>query len=249
MLAGADTISALAAFFGALPAAERPFLVLDPVMVSTSGHTLLSADAATGVLISQLLPLVHLVTPNVPEAVAMCGFGRPVATLADMLALAAELRRKTGVASVLLKGGHVALDRTDVRAGAAAQGLDVCWDEDDEGEDIEVLADFRSTLNLPASAEVVVDILFDDKVRLFVGKKVDTTSTHGTGCTLSAALASVYATEKARGRKDLPKAISHEGAQLAISYTQSAIASAHPLGRGHGPLNHSHLSTRRALPP
>jgi len=248
MLAGAPTISAIAALLSSLPAEQLPFLVLDPVMVSTSGHELLSADAATGVLISQLLPLVHLVTPNIPEAVALTGYDKAVETIGDMLALAAELRAKTGVAAVLLKGGHVSLRRSDVVAAAKEQKLSVTWDEDEDGGEIEVLADFRTTLNLSVSPEVIVDVLVDDGVHLFVGKKVDTTSTHGTGCTLSAALASVYATEKRAG-KATGKKISQRGVQAAIEYTQSAIASAYPLGRGHGPLNHYHLTSRRALPP
>lgn len=255
MLAGAPTIEALATYFAAIPADKRPFLVLDPVMVSTSGHALL-ADGASAALVSRLLPLVHLVTPNVPEAIALSGFERNVTTLEDMLELAARLRADTG-AAVLLKGGHVPLRRSDVVAAAKERDLSLAWDEDEDGAEVQVLADFRATLGLDASPEVVVDMLFDDDVQLFVGKKVESSSTHGTGCTLSAALASVYAEEVVRARgialssegKGKERRISREGARRAISYTQGAIASAHPLGRGHGPLNHYHMTMPRALPP
>lgn len=249
MLAGESTIAALADYLSALP--SRPFLVLDPVMVSTSGHHLLP-DAATQTLVSRLLPLVDLVTPNIPEAQALAQYGEQVQSVQDMLKLAEAVRGLTNRA-VLLKGGHLPLPRAQVAALATSEGLDVQWDEAGE-EGVRVIDDFRQTLNLAAtSPTVVVDILASPAgVRLFAGKHVSSSSTHGTGCTLSAALASQYAMENTAAGAEAEegdKNLSPAGVRRAIEYVQSAIATAHPMGRGHGPLNHSHLTSRRALPP
>lgn len=221
-------------------------MILDPVMVSTSGHALLRSDA-NAALVERLLPLVDLLTPNIPEAIALSG-ERVGETMGDMLSLADAVRSTTGVKAVLLKGGHITLKRADVIASAKAHGLAVTWDEDDDGELVEVLQHFRSTMGLETSPDVIVDILVPQQgsTRVFVGKKVESTSTHGTGCTLSAALASAHAIE---ARVEKKTSISHEAVHRAIKYTQSAIACAHPLGRGHGPLNHYHMSSPRALPP
>jgi hydroxymethylpyrimidine/phosphomethylpyrimidine kinase len=74
----------------------------------------------------------------------------------------------------------------------------------------------------------VVDILFDGDVRAFRGKRVDTTSTHGTGCTLSAAITALLANGESL----------HAAVRRAIDYVQKAIETAPGLGCGHGPLNH-----------
>jgi hydroxymethylpyrimidine/phosphomethylpyrimidine kinase len=78
------------------------------------------------------------------------------------------------------------------------------------------------------SGDRVLDVLYDGDIRVFRGKRVDTTSTHGTGCTLSAAITA----ELAKGES------LHAAVRRAIDYVQLAIASAPGLGEGHGPLNH-----------
>lgn len=157
-------------------------LVVDPVMVSTSGHRLLDADAERAVL-GDLLPLAAVVTPNLDEAAILAGM--PVADEGAMRR-AAEALVDRGAAAVLLKGGHMA-------------------------------------------AGELVDLLFDGREwHEWRRPKLATTSTHGTGCTLSAAIAAGLA----HGRTLV------ESVDDALAYVQRAIAAAPGYGAGHGPLNH-----------
>lgn len=267
MLAGADTIGELARFFRALqsltPAA--PFLVLDPVMLSTSGHDLLARDA-TRALRDELIPLVDLLTPNIPEAAVLAERSAPVEGLRDMIALARELAR-SGPA-VLLKGGHLALSARDVRRTKVEPDTRVFHLR----PAARVCADYAHSLQLADADDVVVDVLADRSgVRLFIGPRLESSSTHGTGCTLSAALAANYAKQReaereaeraaGEGAKDSENGengenggtergtVSDDTVQRSIAYVQGAIAAAFPLGAGHGPLNHQHLSMQRPLPP
>jgi hydroxymethylpyrimidine/phosphomethylpyrimidine kinase len=105
MLAGAPTVRAVVA---ALAERGRAPVVLDPVLQSSTGRPLLD-EAGRRVLLERLLPLVDLLTPNLPEAEAL--LGRPVRGIAGMKAAARELRDR-GAGAVLLKGGH--------RSGTAA---------------------------------------------------------------------------------------------------------------------------------
>jgi hydroxymethylpyrimidine/phosphomethylpyrimidine kinase len=157
--------------------------VLDPVMVSTSGHRLLDADAES-VLRSELLPLAALVTPNLEEAALLVG--REVRDPSSMESAAHELLR-LGAGAVLVKGGHL-------------------------------------------DAELVTDILVTRSgTRRYDHPKLATTSTHGTGCTLSAAITAGLAL----GR-DLETAVAD-----GLDFVHRAIEAAPGLGKGHGPLNHS----------
>jgi hydroxymethylpyrimidine/phosphomethylpyrimidine kinase len=158
-------------------------LVVDPVMVATSGARLLSDDAEQ-VILQELVPLAALVTPNLDEAALLVR--RPVTTPDEMEA-AARLLLETGAGAALVKGGHLPGDR-------------------------------------------VVDVLATrDGVRRLEHPRIVTTSTHGTGCTLSAAIAAGLA----QGRP-LEQAV-----ESALDYVARAIATAPGLGRGHGPVNHS----------
>jgi len=174
----ADALAAAAARHGPLP------LVVDPVMVATSGAKLL-ADDAIGALQERILPLANLVTPNMAEAALLAG--RPVETEADLGEAARAIGERYGVA-VLVKGGHLP---------DAAEAVDALWHE---GR----LETFRSPFLRHVSA-------------------------HGTGCTLSAALA-VYLL---RGF-GLPAAV-----RQAKDYLHAALAAALPAGRGLV-LNHGH---------
>lgn len=158
-------------------------LVIDPVMVATSGARLLQTDAREA--LRELLPLATVVTPNLPEAGEL--LGRDLAGGVDMRAVALELEQLYGV-PFLVKGGH------QVDAGA------LCTD---------VLA-------------------IDGVCQTFSGPRVDTRSTHGTGCTLSAAIAASLA----RG-KSLPAAI-----ESARDFLTGALVNAPGFGAGSGPLNH-----------
>jgi hydroxymethylpyrimidine/phosphomethylpyrimidine kinase len=156
--------------------------VLDPVMVATSGARLLEADAEASVL-SQLVPLATLITPNLEEATLLVRF--PVLTPDDMRAAAAGLVER-GAGAALIKGGHLI-------------------------------------------GEEIVDVLFDGaEWREWRRTKLQTTSTHGTGCTLSAAIAAGLA----HGRP------LHQAVDDALEYLQRALRAAPGLGGGHGPVNH-----------
>jgi hydroxymethylpyrimidine/phosphomethylpyrimidine kinase len=106
MLATAEIVEAVA---GAIEELSLPNLVVDPVFVSKHGHALLEPDAVDA-LRSRILPLATLVTPNLPEAGGLAGFG--VRTEEDMR-MAAEMIRSMGPRAVLVKGGHRESDRAD----------------------------------------------------------------------------------------------------------------------------------------
>jgi hydroxymethylpyrimidine/phosphomethylpyrimidine kinase len=163
-------------------------VVLDPVMVAKSGDRLIE-EAAIEALKTHLLPMVQLLTPNIPEAEVL--LGTKVRTVADMEHAARQLGALTR-GGVLVKGGHF----------ADAQSFDVLY--------------------LHAT----------DRCLYFPFRKIDTPNTHGTGCTLSSALAACLA----KGQ-DLATAVG-----TAQQYNQQAIAAgaAYQTGKGHGPVHHFH---------
>ncbi|MDD1782632.1 bifunctional hydroxymethylpyrimidine kinase/phosphomethylpyrimidine kinase [Enterovibrio sp. ZSDZ35] len=165
----------------------RPqFLVVDPVMVATSGDLLLETDAIS-TLKSELLPLADIITPNLPEGAALTGLAIPN-NEDEMSNMIVDLRL-LGAKSVLLKGGHL--------------------EKDESSNDLLILKDTVDELR---------------------AKRIKTKNTHGTGCSLSSAIASYLA----QGN-DLQKAV-----QLGKQYISEAIAHADELevGEGHGPVNH-----------
>jgi hydroxymethylpyrimidine/phosphomethylpyrimidine kinase len=158
-----------------------PYVVVDPVMVATSGDLLLD-PAATAAMRERMLPLATLVTPNLREAEVLTG--RAVSTVAEMRDAARALV-DLGAGAALVKGGHLAGEATDV--------------------------------------------FFDGRrLREFSAARIATRNTHGTGCTLSAAVTAGLA-------------IGH-GLETAIanakSYVTRAIELAPDIGHGHGPVNH-----------
>lgn len=159
-----------------------PDLVLDPVMVATSGHRLLD-EQAEGAILRYLLPVARLVTPNLEEAALLTG--RSVRSEPEMRD-AAEALVQRGAGAALVKGGHL-------------------------------------------DAEVLIDVLYDgESFRSWRRPKLHTTSTHGTGCTLSAAITAGLA-----WGRPLEQAVDH-----ALEFVRRAIEAAPGLGSGHGPLNH-----------
>lgn len=162
-------------------------IVVDPVMVATSGDALLLPDAAKAVT-ERLIPLAAVVTPNLPEAAKLIGVER-IATLAQMREALPALEG-LGAGWVLLKGGHL----------------------EDDPDAVDLLAH-------AASGQVI-------ELR---APRVATRNTHGTGCTLSSALAA-----------SLPGRSTPEAAQAAKDYLTGALKAADRLevGSGHGPVNH-----------
>jgi hydroxymethylpyrimidine/phosphomethylpyrimidine kinase len=156
-------------------------LVVDPVMVATSGARLLD-EAAVHTVRARLLPLAMLVTPNVAEAEILTGLR--IVTAAD-LATAARRLVELGARAALVKGGHL------------------------EGPAIDAYWDGSTALEL-------------------VAERLPARNTHGTGCTLSAAI-----TARLALGDDLPDAV-----RRAKAYVTKAIAQAPSLGRGHGPVQH-----------
>lgn len=182
MLANAAIVSAVAARMG--QAAHVP-LVVDPVMIATSGDSLLTPDSVDAVR-KTLLPRARLVTPNLPEAAALLG-GKEGKSGEDVVAQARALMA-FGSRAVLVKDGH----------GTGAE---------------------------------VADVLIDgDKVHVFRKPRIEAANTHGTGCTLSAAIASYLALGH-----ELPSAV-----EKAQDYVWNAIRAGRSLaiGHGHGPVDH-----------
>lgn len=157
-------------------------IVVDPVMVATSGAKLLQDDAIK-TLEDKLFPLADVLTPNIPEAEIL--IGRKITSVEDMEEAAKEISSKYKCAT-LLKGGHALNDANDY---LYAKG---------EG-------------------------------KWFDGKRIYTNNTHGTGCTLSSAIASNLA-------KGYPM---DEAVKKAKDYISKALAAGLDLGKGSGPMNHS----------
>lgn len=194
---------------------ELKNFVVDPVVRSTSGFDLID-DAALRALIEKLFPLAAVITPNIPEAERITGL--KIETAAD-IRKAAEIMQAAGARNVLVKGGHrpildFGLPISD--SGNVAQS-----------EDQKPKAENRK----PKS----VDYLFtDDREFTFSADFIETTATHGTGCTFAAAIAAGLAK-----RKTLNEAV-----EAAKKFVTEAIRSAPNLGKGHSPVNHSILDFR-----
>lgn len=157
-------------------------IVVDPVMVATSGSRLMQEESVQ-VMKEVLFPLASVITPNLPEAEVL--WGHPIVTERDMVQAAGEIGRNCGT-SVLIKGGH---QRNEAN--------DYLWQE--EGG------------------------------QWFRGKRIENPNTHGTGCTLSSAVASNLAIGYS-----LPEAV-----ERAKDYLSGALAAMLDLGKGSGPMNHS----------
>ncbi|QUM85425.1 bifunctional hydroxymethylpyrimidine kinase/phosphomethylpyrimidine kinase [Moritella sp. 28] len=183
MLADDDIIKIVAA---KIKQYQPAFLVVDPVMVATSGDLLIQ-ESAISTLKAELLPLADIITPNLPEGAALIGSEIP-SSEADMINMITGLRQ-LGAKAVLLKGGHL--------------------EQDENSNDL---------------------LIFPEDVHHLTAKRINTRNTHGTGCTLSSAIASYLA----QGH-DLLRAV-----QLGKQYISQAIAHADELeiGKGHGPVNH-----------
>lgn len=156
-------------------------IVVDPVMVSTSGSKLISEDAV-GVLKQRLLPLAALLTPNIPEAEVLSGM--KIGTAEDMVQ-AAKYISETYHCAVLCKGGHQLNDANDL-------------------------------------------LYQNGSFQWFYGRRIHNPNTHGTGCTLSSAIAS-----------NLAKGYEMDAAvKRAKDYISGALAAMLDLGQGRGPMDH-----------
>lgn len=178
MVSNIETIQMIAA---KLKEYHAKNIVVDPVMVSTSGCALMQPDAMD-TLISVLLPMGDIITPNIPEAEKLCGF--EIKNVEDMKK-AAEVIGRNLSGSVLIKGGHL--------------------------------------------TETADDLLYHDgEFMWYRGERVNNPNTHGTGCTLSSAIASNLALGY-----DMKTSV-----QNAKNYITGALKDGLDLGEGSGPLNH-----------
>lgn len=157
-------------------------IVVDPVMVATSGSSLMKTDAVK-TLIDELLPIATLVTPNIPEAEVLSGFS--IENKEDMQKAAKAIGDAHNCA-VLLKGGHNINNANDL----LYENGEYAW---------------------------------------FEGKRIDNPNTHGTGCTLSSAIASNLAKGFALA----------ESVQRAKEYISGALSAMLNLGKGSGPMQHN----------
>ncbi|MCR5209842.1 MAG: bifunctional hydroxymethylpyrimidine kinase/phosphomethylpyrimidine kinase [Lachnospiraceae bacterium] len=162
---------------------EAENIVVDPVMVATSGARLISDDAVES-LKEKLLPLASVITPNIPESEVLSGM--KIASEEDMVESARRISELYGCA-VLCKGGHSLADANDY-------------------------------------------LYSDGKGEWFHGRRIDNPNTHGTGCTLSSAIASNLA--KGYGM--------NEAVGRAKEYLSGALEAGLNLGKGSGPLMHGY---------
>ena len=161
-------------------------IVIDPVMVATSGAKLISDDAID-TLKGRLLPMADMITPNIPEAEVLSGM--KIHTEEDMVQAAGNISSRYQCA-VLVKGGHQLNDANDL----------LCRDE---------------------------------YCRWFYEKRIDNPNTHGTGCTLSSAIAA-----------NLAKGFDmEESVRRAKDYLSGALGAMLDLGKGSGPLDHAFVIT------
>ena len=165
-------------------------IVVDPVMVATSGSALMKTEAVQTLLV-ELLPLAAVVTPNIPEAQVLSGL--TIESKTDMEAAARKIGDSHGCA-VLLKGGHSIHDANDL-------------------------------------------LYADGELTWFEGKRIDNPNTHGTGCTLSSAIAA-----------NLAKGFSlAQSVQRAKDYISGALAAMLDLGQGSGPMDHAFILNQKSV--
>jgi hydroxymethylpyrimidine kinase/phosphomethylpyrimidine kinase len=190
MLSSATIISTVA---GLLRQERAPHVVLDPVMISKSGTYLLREDAVEA-LITELLPLSTLLTPNIPETERLVGY---TVTTDEDIRNAALFLKDQGVRASLIKGGH---------------------------------------LKRPQ----IINTLYDGSTfHRFTTQRLDNKYTHGTGCTLSSAVATLLGSNK-----PLPEAV-----ETGIHYVSEGLKHGYVVGGGTNPLNHMHLLQRDYLDP
>ncbi len=162
---------------------NAPNIVVDPVMVSTSGHSLIS-NKAKDVLIKELFPIATVITPNIPEAEFLCGF--EIKDENDMINAAKKISQSCAGA-VLIKGGHLSKEATDL-------------------------------------------LYAEDEIYWFKSERINNPNTHGTGCTLSSAIACNLA-----AGYSLEKSIEN-----AKEYLTGALRAMLDIGSGSGPLMHTY---------
>lgn len=189
------------------PSTKLPPLVIDPVCVSTSGHTLLD-PSAVNTMITSLFPLATLITPNKSEAELILSHlvkpgdsteRKELESLEEILSAATQLL-SSGPKAVLIKGGHLTSSSADIDALLSAHPNVRVEKDEILGENMEILLAVGVEKD-PKNFELVVDVLVEraegdstNEVTVFARSRIESSSTHGTGCTLSAAIVCGLAT-------------------------------------------------------
>lgn len=168
-----------------------PPMICDPVCISTSGHTLLHQDAIE-FMMTQLFPMATVITPNKTEAellLAQKGISQKIENLDGMVIAAHLLLLLVESHAVLLKGGHVTVTMHDVIMISEKNSDIQIVKHGFYGENMEILLARHQDSEL--GRELVVDILHQRSAErtMFVRPHINSSSTHGTGCTLSSAIA------------------------------------------------------------
>ena len=169
-------------------------IVLDPVMVATSGSALMKTETVQ-VLVEELFPLASIITPNLAESKVL--FGHDILNESDIRSAARSIAQTMTAGAVLIKGGHC----------IAGEG---------------------TTDALSDKANDYLYLLQDDRFICIEGARINTHNTHGTGCTLSAAIACGLACGKSI----------EESVRDAKAYVSAALSAGLNLGKGCGPLDH-----------
>ena len=235
-------------------------LVCDPVCVSTSGYTLL-VDSALGSLVDEIIPLATVITPNKLEAELILSHKQrkvDISNLADMVAVSKELLN-CGSKAVLLKGGHVPTTMSDVCELLEGNPAISVYKYGLLDENMNILQVGLKT----TEDQIVVDVLQDSggpageaETSIFIRPRIGSVRTHGTGCTLSAAIASGLASGLTSNLSFLSLFfrliavhLVTEAVRAGTVYTYLGILHAFPVGAGHsGPLNHTHSVVLKIVP-
>ena len=176
------SVDAINAVIKSLKKIKVKKIILDPVMITTSGVKLINRKAINKIR-NHLIKRVELITPNIPEAEILTKI--KIISINDMI-YAAQKLIDMGAKNVLLKGGHI-------------------------------------------KGKVITDIFVNKKeIKMFRNKKIITKNLHGTGCSLSSAIATYFSCGKTLKKS----------CELAINYVNHSIKSSPNYGKGNGPINH-----------
>mmetsp|Transcript_26839 Transcript_26839/g.40621 ORF Transcript_26839/g.40621 Transcript_26839/m.40621 type:complete len:592 (-) Transcript_26839:36-1811(-) len=231
----AETVGSFLKEISSISASKKPWVVVDPVMISTSGHALID-DETKSKMIKEVFPYADVLTPNKFEAEAL--LGRKLETPEDVEQGAREILAM-GVKSVLIKGGHSLLERDSGEIETSPT----------HSKDINATLGFAQDFFLSSAPS------HDGEPRLCDGNRgvwirndrYDSKHTHGTGCTLSSAIASALAL--GHQRSEVTEEQLKQGATRAIypldacclakAYVTAGIGRGQGLGKGPGPVAHT----------
>ncbi|KAF8801414.1 hypothetical protein BYT27DRAFT_7261953 [Phlegmacium glaucopus] len=224
----------LRSFFNGESSMAMPPLICDTVCVSTSGR-----KDAIEIMITQLFPMAALITPDKTEAELLLtqkGISQNMETLDGMLTAAKILLMSMGSKAVLLKGGHNTITMHNVTM-ISEQFSDIQIVKHGLYEENMEILSINQDYSQP---QLVVDVLNEasGEKTLFVRPRINSSSTRGTGCTLSSSIACGIALG----------CTLKEAVKKAIAYTHLGMELAQPLVKGHGPLDHFHSISPLLIP-